>query len=608
MATLHLMHDVTANAALLTLLTGPRWAIGPRDLGLLERPGRASWPAVAAAATAPASIDAHLVADRRRHRPGRDPVPRRRAARPRRRARTPPEALERFALLAAELRLLRSPRRRAAARHRAPDHRHHRRRRRARLGGEPGGRGPARQPRPVRPGGRRLPGRRRRRDAAGAAGLPDRRGRPGQRPRRRDPDRGRLGQAADRAPRQGPGVGRGLPGRRLRRPGSRRTGPGRCGRPRPRCCRRRCAATPATCRSCAATTRPRSTPTAPTRRAHDAHRGAAARLRRVHPRRAPAVGDVVLLEPAAARRSGPSAYQQVVRDQLRRVGRAGRRLARQAGRRATRTRTPPRTRRGPGRPTGVGAEAQRRLEAAALVARRRPDAPTTTGLDVVEAARVADWDAEVERLLAEARGRAQRRDRGAAARQPVGDRACCGCARTRTRSPASWPGRCRGRPSGRPGSARCSTPGSRPASASSRCSTPTTCPGRADLGIDDEADLDELIEPFEDGPVRRPGAARRRGVVRAGARRPGGARPDRRGLRRGRRRVPGRGLEDQPGARPPTRSSSRSTGSRGPSCAACRSSRCARRSTTCAPARSSSRHDDLPGPRASSRRLVSPCS
>ncbi len=38
-ATLHLLHDVTANASLLTLLTGPRWAIGPRDLRLLS--GRA---------------------------------------------------------------------------------------------------------------------------------------------------------------------------------------------------------------------------------------------------------------------------------------------------------------------------------------------------------------------------------------------------------------------------------------------------------------------------------------------------------------------------------------------------------------------------------------
>ena len=37
MATLALVDDVTANASLLTLLTGPRWAIGPRDLALLGR-------------------------------------------------------------------------------------------------------------------------------------------------------------------------------------------------------------------------------------------------------------------------------------------------------------------------------------------------------------------------------------------------------------------------------------------------------------------------------------------------------------------------------------------------------------------------------------------
>jgi DNA helicase-2/ATP-dependent DNA helicase PcrA len=36
-ATLTLVQDVTANAALLTLLAGPRWAIGPRDLALLGR-------------------------------------------------------------------------------------------------------------------------------------------------------------------------------------------------------------------------------------------------------------------------------------------------------------------------------------------------------------------------------------------------------------------------------------------------------------------------------------------------------------------------------------------------------------------------------------------
>jgi DNA helicase-2/ATP-dependent DNA helicase PcrA len=39
-ATLSLLHDLTDNASLLTLLGGPRWAIGPRDLALLGRRSR----------------------------------------------------------------------------------------------------------------------------------------------------------------------------------------------------------------------------------------------------------------------------------------------------------------------------------------------------------------------------------------------------------------------------------------------------------------------------------------------------------------------------------------------------------------------------------------
>lgn len=35
LATLEVLHDVTANASLLQILTGPRWSIGPRDLALL---------------------------------------------------------------------------------------------------------------------------------------------------------------------------------------------------------------------------------------------------------------------------------------------------------------------------------------------------------------------------------------------------------------------------------------------------------------------------------------------------------------------------------------------------------------------------------------------
>ncbi|WGL51453.1 ATP-dependent DNA helicase [Nocardioides sp. BP30] len=105
-ATLHLLHDVTSNAALLTLLSGPRWAVGPRDLKLLavraaEVAGRGGRGAEAA------DVEAHLlqIAD------GIDP------------AELPalddaladpgdldysPQARERFGLLAAELRQLRT--------------------------------------------------------------------------------------------------------------------------------------------------------------------------------------------------------------------------------------------------------------------------------------------------------------------------------------------------------------------------------------------------------------------------------------------------------------------------------------------------------------------
>ncbi|HSE56407.1 MAG TPA: ATP-dependent DNA helicase [Nocardioidaceae bacterium] len=51
-ATLTLLHDLTANAELLTLLTGPRWAVGPRDLALLGRRARRL-----AGATGPADRD-----------------------------------------------------------------------------------------------------------------------------------------------------------------------------------------------------------------------------------------------------------------------------------------------------------------------------------------------------------------------------------------------------------------------------------------------------------------------------------------------------------------------------------------------------------------------
>ena len=105
-AVLHLLKDVTANASLLTLLTGPRWAIGPRDLKLLGDRAR-ELAGARGRGPSPASVDDHLVAiadgidpaeipclDDALHDPGK--------------AAYSTEALERFALLAAELRSLRA--------------------------------------------------------------------------------------------------------------------------------------------------------------------------------------------------------------------------------------------------------------------------------------------------------------------------------------------------------------------------------------------------------------------------------------------------------------------------------------------------------------------
>ncbi|MGA9748138.1 MAG: ATP-dependent helicase, partial [Nocardioides sp.] len=101
-AILHLMHDVTANSSVLTLLNGPRWAVGPRDLRLLARRAFELAGRTARGAEGTAIDDLLLeIAD------GIDP------------AEIPslddaladpgdaayaPEALERFALLSAELR------------------------------------------------------------------------------------------------------------------------------------------------------------------------------------------------------------------------------------------------------------------------------------------------------------------------------------------------------------------------------------------------------------------------------------------------------------------------------------------------------------------------
>ena len=111
-----------------------------------------------------------------------------------------------------------------------------------------------------------------------------------------------------------------------------------------------------------------------------------------------------------------------------------------------------------------------------------------------------------------------------------------GCATTPTASPATWPGRCRGRRRRRRASAPASTPGSRRASASRTCSTPTTCRAAPTPASTTSTTSPTLIETFEQGPFgdRVPHRVEAPFALVLG--RPGGARPDRRGLRRARRR------------------------------------------------------------------------
>ncbi|HEY3016704.1 MAG TPA: ATP-dependent DNA helicase [Nocardioides sp.] len=146
---------------------------------------------------------------------------------------------------------------------------------------------------------------------------------------------------------------------------------------------------------------------------------------------------------------------------------------------------------------GVGREATLRLAAAELVSSVDPDAPDE--VDMVEAARVADWDAEIDRLLAEAR-----RERSQSVVVPLPGSLS-----------ATAVGRLRDDPDGF--ARELARPMPRPPSSSARFGTrfhawvearfgqqdlfdPDELPGRADAGIDDETDLKELIANFESGP------------------------------------------------------------------------------------------------------------
>ncbi|MGI9156858.1 MAG: UvrD-helicase domain-containing protein [Marmoricola sp.] len=144
------------------------------------------------------------------------------------------------------------------------------------------------------------------------------------------------------------------------------------------------------------------------------------------------------------------------------------------------------------------AEALRRLEAAEWVRSAAIDDPPAE-LDLVEGSLVAEWDAQLERVLAEARA-----ESGNVVQVPL---------------PASLSATSLARLKGDPeGFAReLARPMPRQPSASARFGTrfhawvesrfgqqqmidPDALPGRADVGIDDEDELHELIASFEKGP------------------------------------------------------------------------------------------------------------
>jgi len=103
-STLSLLHDLTANADLLTLLNGPRWAVGPRDLALLGR------RAQELAGRQPHAADLGVTEGLARAVEGADPteiVSLCDALDDPGKAAYSTEARDRFALLSAELRMLR---------------------------------------------------------------------------------------------------------------------------------------------------------------------------------------------------------------------------------------------------------------------------------------------------------------------------------------------------------------------------------------------------------------------------------------------------------------------------------------------------------------------
>ncbi|TNM37624.1 ATP-dependent helicase [Nocardioides albidus] len=196
---------------------------------------------------------------------------------------------------------------------------------------------------------------------------------------------------------------------------------------------------------------------------------------------------------------GPSSYQETVREALSAWGLAPEPWLVRPEKGAAN----PYDAEDPSRPWPVdamGEEARLRLVAAARVAEADPGAPDPD-LDIVTAARVAEWDAEIEQLLTEARLAA---GAGNQIEVPLPS-SLSATALGRLRDDPQAFARDLARPMPRP-PAPAARFGTRfHAWVEARFGQqglfdPDELSGRADAGIDDEADLKELVARFEEGP------------------------------------------------------------------------------------------------------------
>lgn len=194
---------------------------------------------------------------------------------------------------------------------------------------------------------------------------------------------------------------------------------------------------------------------------------------------------------------GPSAYQRTVKEQIEAWGEQVEGWLEKPAK----TDANPYAAEDPSRPwppVGPGAEALLRLEAARVVRAADPAAPDL-GLDVIEAARVADWDAELDRLVGEARAQ---RSSNLAVSLP---QRLSATALVRLREDPQAFARELARPMPRPPSSSARFGTRFHAWVEARFGQQDLfdeddLPGRADAGIDDDSELQQLIATFESGP------------------------------------------------------------------------------------------------------------